>query len=102
VEELFEAGKKNLGTLVSSDPVLREVPLGMPMDMARTIMEKHGFSCWAAVQDDKGTYLRCIAYKSSPRPYKICINLYYDPRRNNITGVDTVVDYDTWHGLHGT
>jgi hypothetical protein len=101
VEHLFQQGQKSLGTLLKNDVLQQEIPLGMPLSFARAKMQGHGFSCWTEVPDDKGMCLHCTAFKSTPRPYKIVVKLFYDPRLKVITGTDAVVEYDAWHFLHG-
>ena len=85
---------------LKTEAVLKEIPLATPLAQARTIMERHGFSCWAGLSDGKGEYLHCTAYKqkSKGRSEKIVVKLYYDTKR--ITDVEVTVEHDVLQPAH--
>ena len=105
VKTLVQDGAKHLGSPANTTPILREIEIGTPLADARATMERHGFSCWSGVSDDKGTCLHCTAYKRTPCAYKILVKLYYetkpyyDTQRKEITSVEATVDYDVWRRL---
>ena len=77
--------------------VLKEVPLQTPLDKARPVLERHGFSCWSGVQDDKGVCLHCTAWKRKGPYYadRVVVKLFYENRR--VVRVEAAVDRDAWH-----
>jgi hypothetical protein len=79
--------------------VLQEVPLQTPLAQARAVMERHGFSCWIGVPDDKGVCLHCTAWRRTSTHYgdRIVVRLYYENRK--VVKVGVSVDRDAWYGL---
>jgi hypothetical protein len=98
VDALVEDGQNHLGSPVSTAVIVREIELGTPLMQARSIMERHGFSCWSGMTDPKGTCLQCTAYRRSPHPYIIVVKLFYDShqKQKEITDVEATVDNDLW------
>jgi hypothetical protein len=86
---------------VDPDVILKEIPLQTPVAKARSIMEKHGFSCWAGVPADYRICLDCRFYKqkNSAVADMIQVKLYYD--NNRISGVDVTVNGGVSHSDHG-
>jgi hypothetical protein len=74
---------KNKWHKLKPDFVLKEVPLQTPLAQARSIMERHGFSCWAGLSDNRGDYLHCTAYKRKNQACadKLTVKFHYDARR---------------------
>jgi hypothetical protein len=81
--------------------LLREVPIRTPLAQAKSVMERHGFSCWSGVADSKGTCLHCTAYKPKKRGLadKIVVKLFYETQR--IVNVEITVEYDVLQSDRG-
>ncbi len=54
-----------------------------PLAQARSTMERHGFSCWAGLSDNRGDYLHCTALKRKNQACadKLTVKFHYDARR---------------------
>jgi hypothetical protein len=77
--------------------VLAEVPLQTPVDQARAVMERHGFSCWSNVPDDRGVCLHCTAWVRRNNCYadRVVVKLYYESRR--VVKVVATAEREVWH-----
>jgi hypothetical protein len=86
---------------VKPDVVLQEIPLQTPVAEARSIMERHGFSCWSRVPDGDRTCLYCIAYKRKRRDLadKVVVKLFHADRL--VVQVEVMVDHDVIHPDRG-
>jgi hypothetical protein len=98
-QEVLE--KKPKSATLKPDAVVKEVPFQTPLGQARSIMEKHGFTCWSGVSDTYGRCLQCTAYKptSKARADKLVVKLYYDRTRIIVNALVTV-DYNVPHTSH--
>jgi hypothetical protein len=85
---------KNKWSKLKAEVVLKEVPLHTPLAQARSIMERHGFSCWAGLSDNRGDYLHCTAYKRKNQSCadKLTIKFHYDAKR--IVDAEVTVEHD--------
>jgi len=86
---------KTTGSAVlKPEVVFQQVPLHTPLKEARAIMERHGFSCWAAVPDGSRMCLHCTAYHRKRVDYmdRIVVKLYYENQR--VVNAEVTVDYD--------
>jgi hypothetical protein len=100
-----QASKKATPIPNTVDPltalILQEIPLQTPLDQARAVMQRHGFSCWAAVPDPKGGIcLHCTAWKARRGYYadRVIVKLFYE-RERKVTRIQVNVDQDVWHGF---
>jgi len=76
------------------DIVFQTVPMHTPVTEARAIMERHGFSCWAAVPDGSRMCLHCTAYHRKRPDYmdRIVVKLFYENHR--VVNAEVTVIYD--------
>ena len=81
-------------------PILKEIPLQTPLSQARATMERHGFSCWSGLSDNRGEYLHCTAYKPKNQRVseKILVKLYYDTKR--VIYIEVTVEHDVLPPKH--
>ncbi len=79
--------------------VFTVVPLHTPVKEAKTLMEKHGFSCWASVPDGTRMCLHCTVYHRKRADYmdRIVVKLYYENQR--VVSAQVRVDYDAHRPL---
>ena len=77
-----------------AEVVLQDIHLQTPLPEARTAMEKHGFTCWSGMVNEKGTYLHCTAFKRTAlnRADRILVKLFYRERR--VVDVEVTIDKD--------
>lgn len=73
--------------------VLKEIPVGMPVDQARAIMEGHGFEC-SQHTEEGSSYLLCQAYQRTSilTGTRIDVNIFHQASR--VTGAKVSTRYD--------
>jgi hypothetical protein len=86
VDELLKqdvVDSKNKWRKLKADVVLKEVPIYTPLAQAKSIMERHGFSCWTGLSDNRGDYMHCTAYKRKNQSCadKVIVKFHYDGKR---------------------
>jgi hypothetical protein len=95
--------KKGVLAKPRTNIVLEEIPLKTPVDRARSIMQGHGFTCWAGVPDQAtgGICLYCSAYKrvDSTHADRVVAKLFYEQQR--VVKIEVTVDSKTVHPDHG-
>jgi hypothetical protein len=96
VAQAGSSKKQDSRTLKNVEMVLREVPPQTPLAEARSIMERHGFSCWGGVRDTQGTCLYCTAYQRGEEgtTNRITVKLFYDNQA--VTDAEVTVEYRVW------
>ncbi len=72
------------------DAVLKEVPLGTPVDQAQTIMAGHGFGCHPHGDDGQGPALFCRAYQPTSWVSGTFIDVTLHHRDGRIRDVEVV------------
>jgi hypothetical protein len=74
---------KNKWRKLKADVVLKEVPIYTPLAQAKSIMERHGFSCWTGLSDNRGEYMHCTAYKRKNQSLadKVIVKFHYDAKQ---------------------
>ncbi len=76
------------------DPVLKEVPLGTPVDQAQTVMAGHGFSCSPHGDEGRGPSVLCWAHQPTSWLAGTIIQVTLHHRDGKITDVEVVTAYD--------
>jgi hypothetical protein len=103
VEEIVrQAGPKKKATAATAGAealkrlILEEIPLQTPVAEARAVMERHGFSCWANVPDEKGPCHHCTAYrrKGPAVADKVVVKLFAEQGR--VSNVEVAVEHDVF------
>jgi hypothetical protein len=79
--------------------VFTVVPLHTLVKEAKILMEKHGFTCWAAVPDGSRMCLHCTAYHRKRADYmdRIVVKLFYENQR--VVSAEIRVDFDAHRPL---
>ena len=73
--------------------VLKEIPIGTPLDQARAVMEGHGFQCSQHTEQDS-SYLLCHAYQTTSILTGTGINVKIFHQATRVTGAEVVTYYD--------
>jgi hypothetical protein len=91
--------KTPASAVLRPDVVFQQIPLHTPVKDARAVMERHGFSCWAAVPDGTRMCLHCTAYHRKRPDYmdRIVVKLYYENQR--VVNAEVTVIYDAHRTL---
>jgi hypothetical protein len=79
---------------VSNARVQKEVPLQTPLSQAKSIMERHGFTCWAGLSDSRGEYMQCDVYqvKNQRSAERIIVKISY--RMNRVVDFEVTVEHN--------
>jgi len=72
--------------------VLKEIPIGTPVDQAKAVMEAHGFKC-SEQPEQNGPFLLCHAFKRTGFLTGTGIDIKIVHHASRVTNVEVVTSY---------
>jgi hypothetical protein len=102
VDAIFlQAARDKVGSLTPLNPetVYNEIPRQTPLELARSVMEHHGFKCITGVNDSKGTCVWCTACKREEdgSASRVVVKLFTD--NDLVVDVEVTIERHAW-GLY--